>query len=620
MHIYYCEKCETRLTEEDLESGKALRDTAENIFCAACAPDSLNAPVRSGTRRFSARPAGASGIIDRQTPVNTPNSSARTSVATQPAERASTANASARNSSAPLPKQPFPVEWVVLGGGVLVLALVLGLYAFGGFGNTPKKNPATETAAATQTSPTTLPAATPVATTPLGTDTKSAVQPTANGKPAPTHEPDSRSVFDDVIKEHARDYDPEKAKAMAVRRFKEAAEFYKKYPQDPWTYADMLQQVPKGTPAGDDAVRTIAELKLPADKSDTPGWYRDWTFAAGASAIPRYDLDGRKNLLQTIPPGRDSELLFSRKIAVPADRPHLFVSARTEDKAACKIVVEIDGRQQLLDNLSGAGWRSFDFDLSAFKGKETDIQIRHIATSTSTPKAFWTSPVFRDAPQPGAKLIAYNSQATVYTKPKPVPPPAKHVFVAPISWKEAPAWKTPVDVLALADPQTGAVGSTWVRGDKGELQSSKANGARIAIAYTLPEQYDIRAVFERKSGNADVALILAHGGSQFVWTMGADNNKLFAISEVGGKKFENNPAIVRSGACLKNNQKRTTVVEVRKERISAYVDGKLVAEWVPSMGDLSLDNVWKLPDGKQLGLASWQGEVTFYSVELVEVK
>src|SRR4029079_2403919 len=114
-------------------------------------------------------------------------------------------------------------------------------------------------------------------------------------------------------------------------------------------------------------------------------WYRDWFSGNSVYALPRYDFDGHKNVLQTNPPGRDSELLFGRKLAVPADRPHLYFSARCDDKSTCKVLVEIEGRQQVLEDLNGAAWRTFDLDLSAFKGKEASVQIRQITGATSTP-------------------------------------------------------------------------------------------------------------------------------------------------------------------------------------------------------------------------------------------
>ena len=222
-------------------------------------------------------------------------------------------------------------------------------------------------------------------------------------------------------------------------------------------------------------------------------------------------------------------------------------------------------------------------------------------------------------------MVAYDPQAPLYVKQKPAAPVAptpapKHVFVAPTAWKEPSEWKSPTNLLALADAKSGAVAGTWIRGEKDFVQSSKANGARLAIPFTLPAQYDIRATFERKSGMGDAALILAHNGKPFIWSMGADNNKCFVFMQVGGKKFDGNSALVRSSACLKNGQRYTTLVEVRKDRISAYLDGALVNEWVPSMGELSLEGVWKLPDGKQLGLGAWQSEVAFYSLDLVEIK
>jgi hypothetical protein len=60
------------------------------------------------------------------------------------------------------------------------------------------------------------------------------------------------------------------------------------------------------------------------------------------------------------------------------------------------------------------------------------------------------------------------------------------------------------------------------------------------------------------------------------------------------------------------------VVQVRKDRVRGYLDGKLVMEWKTDYADLGPDANTKL-SGSVLGLFSLQSPMAFYSVELLEV-
>jgi hypothetical protein len=230
---------------------------------------------------------------------------------------------------------------------------------------------------------------------------------------------------------------------------------------------------------------------------------------------------------------------------------------------------------------------------------------------------YWSPPVLRIAGDSSAKNIKYDPKAPAYAKAK-IETVGKKPFIASASWKESAEWKAPVNLLALADPKSGAIAGTWTRDEQGALKCSKVNGGRLAIDYKLPAKYDIKAVFERTDGNSDATLILSHNKHYFVWQMGAEQNKHFDLAQVGGKKFEGNPTLVTSGNCLKNNERYTTVVEVRKDRVSAYLNGKLITEWTPDMGELGISPTWKLPDGKSIGIGAFQSEVTFHSLEIVE--
>jgi hypothetical protein len=438
----------------------------------------------------------------------------------------------------------------------------------------------------------------------------------------PTSTERTHSMFDEMVKEHDRAFDPAVRKATAAKRMQEAAGFYQKHPQDPWAYLDLLRQIDPETPARADAAKAIIALKLPLDKSETPGWYRDWAFSekdGNARKILHYDFGGRKNVVQTTPMTRNSEIVFKTQLPIPADKPHLIVTARGDKKGSSKIAIEIDGKQQLLDELTSNSWRDFDLDVSYFKGRSVEIQLRQIPADVTVGSAYWAPPALRAQSPAGATIIAFNSKAQPYVRPKPVAPPP-HIQIAPTTWKESAAWKSPVDLLALTDPKTGAVAGKWSRDEKGALSSNKADGSRLAVNFKVPAQYDIRAVFERVDGNSDAVLILTHDKHPFVWQMGADQNKYFDIAQVAAKKFDGNPAAVLNGNCLKNKERYTTVVEVRKDRISAYLNGAFITEWTPDMGELSVSNNWKLADGTTIGVGAHQSEIIFHSLELVEVK
>ena len=616
MRIFYCDTCNTRLCEEDIDGGKAVLAPNNHTYCRGCVPaefrDTLIAPNSA-----SARDKDSSAANPRKTPARAPNisTSSGKSGSRIPAMtelRSPSAKHSAPMSSSSIPKKAsFPMKWAVLGGAVPLLAMGAALYALGVFGDGSKVAPKETMAVAPQQNPTAIPAVTSEEIKPTAPAT---LQPPEVAQPAP------RNMFEEMAREHKREFDPEQRKAHAARKLKEAVDFNAQNPQDPWAFAEMLERIPKNTPSGEEAARLKSVIKFPDDKMLSAGWYRDWNFVtAGERKTMLYDFAGRKNVLQTLPPSIHSESLFSRSIAIPAEKPFLSFAARCDDNGACLFAVEVDGKQQIMETLKGYAWRTYDLDLSALKGKEALIQMRQVSTSTN-PNMYWTQPTFRETPDEGVKPIAFNAVAPAFVRPKAPAPTPKRMFVANAAWKDSPEWKQPVDLLALFDPKADSVSGAWTRTPKGDLQSDSAKAARVAIAYKIPEQYDVRATFERKSGNGDAALILARAGKNFIWTIGAVSNKTMAIAQVAGKNFDGNPAASTCSACLKNGEKHTTVVQVRKDRISAYLDGKLVQEWVPSMGELGLEPTWKIPDGKTLGLASWQSEVIFHSFQLIEVK
>ncbi len=63
---------------------------------------------------------------------------------------------------------------------------------------------------------------------------------------------------------------------------------------------------------------------------------------------------------------------------------------------------------------------------------------------------------------------------------------------------------------------------------------------------------------------------------------------------------------------------QTSLVEVRKDGVKAYLDGKLISQW-KTYSDLSMNSSWSLRDEKRLGIATYKTAIAFQKIEVVEI-
>ncbi len=101
--------------------------------------------------------------------------------------------------------------------------------------------------------------------------------------------------------------------------------------------------------------------------------------------------------------------------------------------------------------------------------------------------------------------------------------------------------------------------------------------------------------------------------------MGGSHNKIFGFETVGGKDVAHNPSTVRSPACLKNGRVATSLLQVRRSGVKAYLDGKLITQLQTDFGDVSLHALWDMPNHGVLGLGSWENATEFQKIELPEI-
>lgn len=168
-------------------------------------------------------------------------------------------------------------------------------------------------------------------------------------------------------------------------------------------------------------------------------------------------------------------------------------------------------------------------------------------------------------------------------------------------------------LLPAIVPSQAGVGGSW-RKSGDELTVSAAPSARLALPVAPRGEYDLRASFTRRSGHDSIGLIVVQGGRQVVFEVDAWGSHLAGFQNISGRSIKENPTR-RENYTLQNGRRYTMTVEVRKGTIRGLLDGKEVANYATQGADLSLPDLWSLPDRGQLGLVAWQADTTFHTVE-----
>jgi concanavalin A-like lectin/glucanase superfamily protein len=70
---------------------------------------------------------------------------------------------------------------------------------------------------------------------------------------------------------------------------------------------------------------------------------------------------------------------------------------------------------------------------------------------------------------------------------------------------------------------------------------------------------------------------------------------------------------------LQTGRKFTSLVQVRRDGLKAYIDGQLMAEWKTDSSDLGIYDSWKLRNGSLIGLGAIESRFVFHRAQLLEV-
>jgi hypothetical protein len=215
----------------------------------------------------------------------------------------------------------------------------------------------------------------------------------------------------------------------------------------------------------------------------------------------------------------------------------------------------------------------------------------------------WTHPAF--------KPVA-SSPLPASTASKPAAPPmpvavATHSPVTTITTRPAPNVPTAplppgaIDLLANVHLPDDALGGVWKRTSDGLHCDLSATGenrrARLRLPYRPRGEYDFSITFARQSGNFLVGQVLSYDAKEFTWVMGREQNTYDGFELVDNQIVPKNRTAVHVAPALVNGQRYTSVVKVRKDSISAYIDGKLVSQLNTDYSNLAIGKLNEIGDG-----------------------
>jgi hypothetical protein len=171
-----------------------------------------------------------------------------------------------------------------------------------------------------------------------------------------------------------------------------------------------------------------------------------------------------------------------------------------------------------------------------------------------------------------------------------------------------------VELIPQIDPVKNAVAGTWQRRSD-ELSVGAEESARLLLPPPPGQEYDLEVQFTRTSGTHSIALIFVDGSGQATFEVDAWDAHLAGIQMIRGSDLRENGTNVTIPP-LENGRVYTALVQVRSDRVEGYLDGKLLATYRGDGSDLSMLELWNLPDSKRLGIGAYHSATTFHQVRV----
>lgn len=169
-----------------------------------------------------------------------------------------------------------------------------------------------------------------------------------------------------------------------------------------------------------------------------------------------------------------------------------------------------------------------------------------------------------------------------------------------------------LDGISVAD-QT--VKGTWHLRN-GSLYSDLVETSRFDFNYRPPKEYDYKVTFTKLQGNESFSINLFANGRQFIWTMGGWDNTSFAFDQIDALDGNKNATTLK-GRSLETGKPYNCVVQVRRDGVSAYLDGQLVDRYQTDYRDMN--NSYPLHRLDSVGLMTNKTSYVISNAQIVEI-
>lgn len=175
-----------------------------------------------------------------------------------------------------------------------------------------------------------------------------------------------------------------------------------------------------------------------------------------------------------------------------------------------------------------------------------------------------------------------------------------------------PRW---VDLSLKADPHEDQVTGKWKR--EGNEIAVNDNSSRLELPYKPPEEYTFRVDFTPTAGEGTVYLGLTKGKTSFEFMTGNYQNTSAGFQPIDGLATNEN----RSGIKQRNQigRRHVVIVEVRNDRLKAYIDGQLAREWPTDYHEFTeTKNNFVPRDPSRLAVGAYGTPTIFHRIEVLE--
>jgi hypothetical protein len=181
-----------------------------------------------------------------------------------------------------------------------------------------------------------------------------------------------------------------------------------------------------------------------------------------------------------------------------------------------------------------------------------------------------------------------------------------------------PTTETGVDLLKKFD----ATRDIWrgkVASKDGMLITQRGRPDTLLLGHAPGDSYDLEIEMLRRGSREGMFVGIIVDGHQAMVNIDGfpEAGYRSGLDQIDGQRIQNpqNPTVT-NGKLLPENEKRTLLIQVRGQHVTAKLGDKTFIDWRGDGSRLSLFPLFNTTDTKQMFLGTWDGQYEFSKIEL----